>query len=327
MKKILLLFFFALWGLGCEKWELPDFQTIENETNQVPEPEPQPEPEPEPLLNMITIPGGTFQMGSNNAGTSEKPVHTVTVSTFQMSKTEVTVKQFREFINDTDYKPVSETGGGSYFYNGAKDQWEIHTNVTWKNDASGLNLANETHPVLHISYNDALEFCSWLSKKEGKRYRLPTEAEWEYAAGGGSSHFMYSWGNGSPPHQVSNLADVTFAEAFSVTQSGSNIFLNYYDNFIYTAPVASFSPNPFGLYDMTGNVKEWCQDWLDWEYYSKSPVLNPKGPASPSGDNYKVIRGGYWYAKPFATSNYTRLGAKVDFRSHHLGLRVVAEVN
>jgi formylglycine-generating enzyme len=243
-----------------------------------------------------------------------------------MSKTEVTVKQFREFINSSNYRTVAETGGGSYFYNGASDKWELHAGVTWKNDASGKNLANESHPVLHVSYTDAQEFCSWLSSRENKKYRLPTEAEWEYAAGGGSSHYMYSWGNDFPSQQVSNIADVTFAEAFSVTKSSSNIFVNYFDNYIYTAPVGSFSPNTFGLQDMTGNVKEWCLDWVDWNYYSKSPSLNPVGPSGPTEDNYRAVRGGYWYSKPFATTNYARWGGTINFRTHHIGIRIVAEI-
>jgi len=157
---------------------------------------------------MVFVKGGTFQMGSNDGDDDEKPVHTVTVSDFWMGKYEVTVAEFEKFISETDYYTDAEKSSGSYFWTGRK--WEMKTGVDWRCDAQG-NVRKSTklnHPVIHVSWNDAVAYCDWLSKKTGQNYRLPTEAEWEYAARSGSKNYKYAWGNFGPEGKKGeNIAD------------------------------------------------------------------------------------------------------------------------
>jgi formylglycine-generating enzyme required for sulfatase activity len=143
---------------------------------------------------------------------------------------------------------------------------------------------DDNHPVVCISWNDAQAFKEWLSRSSGKSYRLPTEAEWEYAARSGGKSYKYSWGNGAPS---GNIADKSLKRRFSDLA----IWDGYDDGYVYTAPVGRFQANNLGLYDMTGNVWEWCQDWYGEKYYSESPKDNPQGPNSGT---YRVLRGGSW---------------------------------
>jgi formylglycine-generating enzyme required for sulfatase activity len=264
---------------------------------------------------MVYIQGGTFKMGSNE-NDDEKPVHSVTVRSFYMGKYEVTVAQFRQFINETGYQTDADKDGGSYMWTGSN--WESRSGVNWKCDAEGNQRPQSeyNHPVIHVSWNDAMEYCRWLSRKTGKSYRLPTEVEWEYAAGNGSRHTKYSWGNGDPYGKSGgNVADESAKRNFS----SWTIWNGYDDGFVFTAPVGSFNPNDFGLYDMTGNVWEWCSDWYGSDYYKSSPSSNPKGPSSGSS---RVVRGGSWGNSPA----YQRVAGREDSdpsgRDGHLGFRL-----
>jgi formylglycine-generating enzyme required for sulfatase activity len=221
---------------------------------------------------MVTIPGGSFMMGSEESD-DEKPVHSVTVSKFRMAQYETTVAEFEAFIDATDYQTDAEKDGGSYIWTG---KWEKKAGINWRYGADGNLQTNKRHPVIHVSHNDAVAYCGWLSRKTGQTYRLPTEAEWEYAAGGGATHNKYSWGNSDSQGVSGNIAGKP-------------------DDYAYTAPVGSFKANPFGLYDMSGNVWEWCGDWFDQSYYASSSSSNPTGPSTgPS----RVLRGGSWDAAP-----------------------------
>jgi formylglycine-generating enzyme required for sulfatase activity len=220
---------------------------------------------------IVLVHGGAFQMGSNESD-NEKPVHTVTVGDFYMGKYEVTVAQFRQFINETSYRTDAEKGDGSYIVN-SEGKWEKKSGVNWKCNAEGnIRSQNEyNHPVVHVSWNDANEYCNWLSRKTGKSYRLPTEAEWEYAAKGGNQSLGFTYSG-------SNIAgDV----AWCMENSGSKT----------THPVGQKQPNELGIYDMTGNVWEWCSDWEGKDYYAGSPSNNPKGPSTGA---LRVFRGGSW---------------------------------
>lgn len=181
--------------------------------------------------------------------------------------------------------------------------------VTWECDVAGNKrpLTDDNHPVIHVSWNDAVAYCRWLSVKTGKTYRLPTEAEWEYAAKGGINHDEYTYSG-------SNDID---AVAWYGYNSGNT-----------THPVGQKMPNSLGLYDMTGNVHEWCNDWLDksWEdenYYKNSPRVNPLGPEK---GEYRVRRGGSWYyVKTFCRVSH-RNGDDPTDRGYDIGFRVVSSL-
>ena len=249
------------------------------------------------------IPAGSFQMGSNDGETDEKPVHTVTLSSFYLSKYEVTVAEFKAFVEATGYKTDAEKEGNSRIYN---IFWKTMDGVNWRHDARG-NLRPQSdynHPVIHVSWNDAAAYCQWMAGNTGLSYRLPTEAEWEYAAGNGAKHTRYSWGNNAPSgKQGGNVPDQTGAEVMGWTRSSEHIFKDFRDGYAATAPVGSFNPNEFGLFDMSGNVWEWCSDW--YGPYSSIPQTNPTGPTS---GYFRVFRGGSWH-----NDSYTR--CRVAFRN------------
>ena len=247
----------------------------------------------------VKIKGGTFDMGSDNGSKGEKPVHRVTLSDFYMGKFEVTLAQFKSFIDDTGYNTDAEKNGDSYVVN-SSGSWEEKSGVNWRHDEQGNRrpTADYNRPVVHVSHNDATAYAEWLSRKTGERYRLPTEAEWEYAAGNGTRHTKYSWGNGDPiGKKGGNVADETAKRQYS----GWSAFEGYTDGYVFSAPVGAFDPNELGLHDMTGNVWEWCQDWKG-DYPSGSQT-NPTG--ATSGSN-RVIRGGSW--------GYDPTGCRVAFR-------------
>jgi len=235
---------------------------------------------------MVFIKGGNFKMGSDD-NNFDGPVHEVKLSDFYFGKYEVTVAQFQQFIEETGYLTDADKDNGSDIWTGSKS--EKKNRVNWKCDVQGNTRPQSeyNHPVIHVSWNDAVAYCNWISRKTGKAFRLPTEAEWEYAAGNGPKHTKYSWGNGNPyGKNGGNVADQSLKQVIS----DRIIFNGYNDGFVYTAPVGSFNANDFGLYDMTGNVWEWCSDWMDFQYYDNSPGNNPQGPSKT--EDYRVIRGG-----------------------------------
>jgi len=227
----------------------------------VPRPKQKTPSRPSSQGDMVWIPGGTFRMGSNDGDDDEKPVHTVTVSGFYsgfyMDKTEVTNRQFKAFVDAN-----SQWGKGrisSQYHNGnyLKD-WSGNSYPSGKGD----------HPVVYVSWYAADEYAKWAGK------RLPTEAEWEYAARGGLEGKKYPWGN-SISHDRANYSGTGGKDRWSGT-----------------ALVGSFPPNGYGLYDMAGNVWEWCSDWYDWNYYSRSPSSNPI--CAKTGTE-RVLCGGSWH--------------------------------
>ena len=213
-------------------------------------------------IKLVRIPRGNFQMGSapsvKGRFSSEGPLHHVYTDAFYIGETEVTVGQWRHFIKDTSYD---------------WDKWSL-----LKQYAPADNF-----PVVFINWGDAETFCRWLSNREQKTYRLPTEAEWEKAARGGLEGKNYPWGDEKPDGSQCNFADKN--TDFPWTDKSAD------DGYLYTAPVGSYPPNGYGLYDMAGNVWEWCRDWFDWEYYEKAPARNPKGTISGID---RSIRGGSW---------------------------------
>ena len=222
---------------------------------------------------MIFIKGGTFDMGDTfgDGGDDEKPVHKVTVSDFYLGKYPVTVAQFKDFIEGSGYKTETEKEGWSWCWNGKK--WQKMNGVTWHYDVKGMlhPYSEHNHPVIHVSWNDAKAFADWYSKIIGQKHRLPTEAEWEYAARGGilSKGFKFAGSN--------DLSEV----AWNFENGNSN-----------THAVGQKNANELGLYDMSGNVWEWCKDRYNPEYYKISITANPAGAISGSD---RVLRGGSWF--------------------------------
>ncbi|MEF2644124.1 MAG: SUMF1/EgtB/PvdO family nonheme iron enzyme, partial [Paramuribaculum sp.] len=233
-----------------------------------PRPAPTPTPAPKPKLpeiEMIRVEGGSFSMGSDDsdAGSDEKPVHSVSVSSFSIGKYEVTQKLWKAVMGSNP----------SHF--------------------KGDNL-----PVENVSWDDVQTFIRKLNQKTGKHYRLPTEAEWEFAARGGnrSRGYKYSGSN--------DIGSVAWYDDNSNRK---------------THPVGKKSPNELGIYDMSGNVYEWCQDWYDGKYYSSSPYSNPKGPSTGS---YRVFRGGGWYSCAGACRVSYRFSYSPDDHYDNLGFRL-----
>ena len=229
--------------------------------------------------DMVFIPAGRFRMGSKfNA--DEKPKHDVSVKGFYLDKYEVTVKQFRQFCRATRRKMPRQP--------------------LWN---------NENHPVVNVTWHEANAYARWAGK------RLPTEAEWEYAARSGNKRLYYSWGNVKPDRRNGgNIAD----ESIRAEKRGWKIWKGYFDGFVYTSPVGSFNPNQYGVYDLTGNVCEWCSDWYQADYYKNSPEFNPKGPQKGS---HKVLRGGSWNLGPRAVLTTKRFYFRPDVTINYVGFR------
>ncbi|MCD6506169.1 PEGA domain-containing protein [Candidatus Poribacteria bacterium] len=225
---------------------------------------------PPPLITgkdgapMVLIPAGEFQMGDhfNEGGFDERPVHTVYLDAFYIDKYEVTNELYARFLNDIGRNEDDE---GHQLL----DINDSDCLIEFVGGQYRPKAGYENHPVIEVSWWGAKAYAEWAGK------RLPTEAEWEKAARGGLVGKRYVWGDEMPPRQlVGNFADETAKRKYP----GWTIVEGYDDGYVGTAPVGSFVPNGYGLYDMAGNVWEWCADWYDENYYSRSPRRNPKGP-------------------------------------------------
>jgi len=259
---------------------------------------------------MVRIKAGSFTMGSDSGDKDEKPPHKVTINyDFELSKYEVSVEEFRAFVNDTGYQTEAQKGDGCYVYDNKK--WGKKSDANWKNP---YFKQSDSHPVVCVSWNDAKAYAQWLSQKSGKNYRLPTEAEWEYAARAGS-HTKWSFGESeSSLCSHANIADKTAKKKY---QSWTIAECN--DGHVYTAPKGSFRANAFGLHDMHGNVWEWCEDW-----YTDSYNTTPRdGSANTTKDkNKKVLRGGSWGNFPINTRSAIRYRSFPAIRYYDIGFRL-----
>jgi formylglycine-generating enzyme required for sulfatase activity len=306
-----------------------------------------PEPRTSTPANMVYVEGGTFQMGSNDGESDEKPVHHVTVSSFYISKYELTVGEFKSFVNATGYQTTAELEGGAYGY---KDgSWNYYQGYNWKNPGFSQN---DNHPVTCISWYDAVSYCNWRSQQEGfspcytinknskdasntnssdnykwsvsvncsaNGYRLPTEAEWEYAARSRGKNYKHAWGNNETPifngEKAANVAD----ESAKKQYSSWSIFSDYDDGYIWTGPVGSFAANELSIYDLSGNVWEWCWDWYDSSYYATSPDSDPRGTGSGS---WRLIRGGSWHSNPSYLRVCYRISNRPSSSDSDIGVRL-----
>jgi formylglycine-generating enzyme required for sulfatase activity len=309
--------------------------------------------------NMVWIPGGEFSMGSEDPTTGAvcgghepmpdaRPIHRVYVDGFWMDKTEVTNAQFRKFVKATGYRTIAELAptreefptapkenlvAGSTVFTPTPNPvalhdmfqwWRYQHGADWKHpEGPQSNLdGRENYPVVQVAYPDAVAYAKWAGK------RLPTEAEWEFAARGGQAGSTYAWGNTLNPggKWMANI----YEGKFPTQDTGA-------DGFVGIAPVAHFPPNNYGLYDVAGNVWEWCSDWYRADYYAqlaatgKGVVRNPQGPvtsfdpAEPK-EKKRVHRGGSFLCTDQYCTRYmvgTRGKGEVNTAANHLGFRCV----
>jgi len=311
-------------------------------------------------LGMIWIEGGTYLMGGEGklARQDEFPKHEVTVEGFWMDEHEVTNTQFLEFTEATGYVTIAETKpdweemkaqlppgtpkphdsilvAGSMMFKptaGAVDLsdysqwWSWQTGADWRHPQGPESdiKGKEQHPVVHVAYYDALAYCKWAGK------RLPTEAEWEWAARGGLENKIYPWGD--------EHVDAARPKA-NTWQGGFPYHNSEKDGYFTTAPVKSFVVNGYGLYDMAGNVWEWCSDWYHPETYkiaaSQGRQVNPQGPTQSFDPNdpyapKKVQRGGSFLCNDSYCASYrvsSRMPGSLDTGMPHLGFRTVKSAN
>jgi len=309
-------------------------------------------------VDMVWIPGGEFSMGGvNPAGMREgghekmndaRPVHRVHVSGFLIDITEVTNKEFAEFVKATGYRTIAEQKptkeefpdvpeedlvAGSVVFTPAAvtdlsnhyEWWSYIKGADWKHPGGPGSsiLGKDDYPVVHVAWEDAMAYAKWAGK------RLPTEAEWEFAARGGKAGELYAWGNQFKPN--GKWMANTYQGKFPQNDKGE-------DGFAGIAPVKQFAPNSYGLYDIAGNVWEWCSDWYRPDYYQTLSIAkvtsDPKGPAdsydpAEPGVKKKVQRGGsFLCTDQYCTRYMVGTRGKGEYRSatNHLGFRCVKDV-
>jgi len=280
---------------------------------------------------MIYLSGGEFWMGTDSHegfyADGEGPTRKVTVHPFYIDTYAVTNAQFSEFVSQTNYVTEAEKFGWSYVFHllvseeTFKKVHKVPHGVPWWYVVEGADWSHPEgpdscicdrmdHPVVHISWNDAMAYCDWAGK------RLPTEAEWEYAARGGLEQKTYPWGD--------ELTDQGEYQC-NIWQGEFPHVNTKKDGYLGTAPVNTFSPNGFGLYNTVGNVWEWCADWFSPHFHIKGPKINPQGP--PSG-TAKVIKGGSYLCHKSYCNRYrvaARSSNTPDSSTWHMGFRCVVD--
>jgi formylglycine-generating enzyme required for sulfatase activity len=270
---------------------------------------------------MVMIPAGSFEMGSTAADIQreddEGPVHEVRIGySFALGKHELTRGEFARFVNASSYKTEAERSQGCSAWDGKAWAWDASKN--WRNPGFAQT---DSHPVVCVSWNDGQAYLTWLNEKvPGKAFRLPSEAEWEYAARAGQGAKRFPWGDDLNYSQICDFANGMDATGKAKVPGVPWTAASCSDSYAYTAPAGSFKPNAFGLYDMHGNVWEWVQD-VHHENYQGAPA---DGSAWVSGGNQarRVLRGGAWYFDPgFLRSADRNHGAPVN-RSDFAGLRI-----
>jgi len=278
------------------------------------------------MRGQVRLPTGSFEMGDafdeGYPADGETPVHTVRLESFHIDATAVTNAAFATFVKATGYRTEAELFGSSAVFHlavppGSPGVIGVATGTPWWMNVQGAcwrhpegpasSIADrQNHPVVHISWHDAQAYCAWAGK------RLPTEAEWEFAARGGLERRRFAWGDElvASGRWSCNIWQGRFPDLNTLE-----------DGFLTTAPVKSFRPNGFGLWNTAGNVWEWCADWFSPTYYAESPQLSPRGPAQ--GEE-RVLRGGSYLCHESYCHRY-RVGARSsnvpDSFSGNLGFR------
>ncbi len=274
---------------------------------------------------MVYIPAGEFPMGSDEGLPNEKPVHKVFLDGYWLGKFPVTVGQFKKFVEETGYVTDAEKGMGSWqFWEG---DWTVRLDGNWKNPYFEQG---EDHPVVSVSWNDAVAYCRWLSQKTGLDFKLPTAAQWEKGARGTDGR-KFPWGNEKPDGTKANYADIHYWYKYKEARQPDK---NINDGYTETSPVGSYpkGSSPYDLLDMAGNVWEWCHDVYQDDYYAVSPYKNPSGPPDTGEpDQERVNRGGgSWtdrsgHITPEGGHNLrsaARTGDEQNSSDDHMGFRI-----
>ena len=302
-----------------------------------------------PAKDMVWIPGGTFTMGSNDYYPEEAPAHPVRVDGFWMDQYTVTNAQFSHFVEDTDYVTSAERSPNPEEYPGAKPEMLVPASVVFRRPTLRVNLSDHyqwwtyvpganwrhplgpgstlkglaKHPVVHIAFEDARAYATWAGKE------LPTEAEWEFAARGGLEGAAFVWGDEFEPDGR------VMANTWQGDFPNENLLTDGYE---WTAPVGSFPPNGYGLYDMAGNVWQWTTDWYQQHNEIEQTCcasFNPRGgdpekSYDPRTPNVKiprrVMKGGSYLCAPNYCQRYrpaARMAQAVDTSTCHLGFRCI----
>jgi sulfatase modifying factor 1 len=255
-------------------------------------------------------------------GDGEGPVHAVELDAFEIGVTVVRNDEFATFADATGHVTEAEQFGWSFVFGGLLPKdfpatravaqtpwWRQVEGADWRHPEGPQSGVDDRpdHPVVHVSWRDAVAFCDWSGT------RLPTEAEWEYAARGGRQGLAFPWGDDLEPEGAHRMN--VFQGEFPWNDTGA-------DGFLGTAPVDAFAPNGYGLHNMTGNVWEWCADWFDPSYYRHSERRNPRGPASGTR---RVMRGGSYLCHASYCRRYrvaARSSNSIDSSTGNLGFRV-----
>ncbi len=259
--------------------------------------------------DLMLVPAGAFKMGDNfgDGEERERPVHQVELDAFYIGKTEVTNGQWRKFRDDPAYENPKYWPTGRPVPKDQIPYWNDR-----RNNGGGTE-GSDDYPVMGVNWDAAVAYCNWLSEKTGKKYRLPTEAEWEKAARG-TDQRRFPWGNSIDHSYAKYVEGSGFVTAEKV---------GFYDGSKRGDFQTKNGASPYGVLDMAGNVMEWCQDWYSKDYYSVSPKKNPKGPATGA---YRVLRGGTFFEDSFDLRTYRRSAAWPSFQAYRMvGFRVARD--
>ena len=274
-----------------------------------------------PVTGYVPVPAGTFEMGcvpqDSLCEASEKPRHPVTLTKpFWMARTETTVAQFRQFVAATGYRTKAERTGRGRFWRLDISEWDWIDGLSWRAPFARSSAAPDDWPALQVSWEDADAYCRWSGG------RLPTEAEWERAARGGVDGKLHVWGDAALP-VVAGVPQVNGPDARTATAFPTFAhFQGYDDAYAKVAPVGSFPPNPYGLFDMAGNAYEWTADWNDDRPYPAGAAIDPTGPETGTE---KAVRGAGWGYPPDQFRVSFRGLAGLDFWTATFGFRCVRD--
>jgi formylglycine-generating enzyme required for sulfatase activity len=276
---------------------------------------------PTDSLTYVRIQPTTFLMGCVPRDAAckddEKPRRWVTLTrAYFIGRTEVTIAAFERFARATGYRTRAEVEGRGRFWNHAASEWQWLSGLSWRTPLRAGEPGDLNWPALQVEWTDAAAFCAWAGG------RLPSEAEWELAARGGNADAVYPWGDAKTPQvgamKFANAPDVHTARAFPSWKT----FPDYDDGYTLVAPVASFAPNGFGIYDMAGNAWEWLADWYAADTYRKAITDDPRGAASGT---MHVVRGGAWGYAPADQRASARGYAEHEFWTATFGFRCAAD--